>query len=110
MTEYYGKKIECIPQNQLKELQLTLFNQQLERVNRTSAYLGKLPNNIEDLSEAGKLPFTAKGDLRQNFPYGFLAVSQDKIARFNASSGTTGISILAYFTKRVIWMCLSMNN
>ena len=100
MTEYYDKEIECIPQNQLKELQLKLFNQQLKRANRTSAYLGKLPNKVKELSEIEKLPFTTKDDLRQNFPYGFLAVSQDKIARFNASSGTTGIPTLAYFTKR----------
>ena len=48
------------------------------------------------------LPFTTKDDLRKNFPYGFLAVSKEKIARFNATSGTTGIPTLAYFTKKDI--------
>lgn len=102
MTEYYDEKIEYKPLTELKELQLKLFNQQLERASKTKAYKDKLPKKIADLSEIEKLPFTTKDDLRQNFPYGFLAVDRNKIARFNATSGTTGIPTLAFFTENDI--------
>lgn len=92
-------KIDCMPIDELKQLQLSLINQQLARANKTVAYQGKLPPNITSLSDLQKLPFTTKDDLRQNYPYGFLAVPQGKIARFNATSGTTGIPTLAYFTQ-----------
>ena len=76
------------------------MNRQLKRANRTDVYQGRLPQKIKDLSDIQNIPFTTKEDLRQNFPYGFLAVSKEKIARFNATSGTTGIPTLCYFTKK----------
>ena len=75
-------KIDYMPIDELRQLQLRLINQQLERANKTTAYRGKLPTDITCLSDLQKLPFTTKEDLRQNFPYGFLAVPQEKIARF----------------------------
>ena len=99
MRKYYDETIECISLEKLKNLQLQLFNQQLQRANRTQAYRGKLLNKIDEFSEIKNMPFTTKDDLQQSFPYGFLAVPKEKIARFNSSSGTTGIPTLAYFTK-----------
>ena len=102
MTIYYDEKIECIPQNQLKELQLKLFNQQLDRAKRANAYEGKLPDKIANLSEIEELPFTTKEDLRKKSPYGFLAISQNKVARFNATSGTTGEPVIVCFSQKDI--------
>lgn len=98
MVKYWDKSIETMPQEKIKALQLELFNKQLQRAGCTTAYRGKLPSQIDDLTDICHIPFTQKEDLRQSFPYGFLAVTEDKIARFNASSGTTGIPTLAYFT------------
>ncbi len=102
MMKYDDDKIEYISQDEIKDLQLSLFNQQLQRANCTQAYRGKLPNKINSFSDIKNIPFTTKEDLRQNFPYGFLAVSKEKIARFNASSGTTGIPTLIFFTQQDI--------
>lgn len=78
---------------------LKLFNQQLERINKAPPYQGKLPQKINSLDRIKNLPFTCKDDLRQNFPYGFLVVSTKEIIHFHASSGSTGIPTLSFFTK-----------
>ena len=44
-------------------------------------------------------PFTAKDDLRANYPYGMFAVPMDKIVRIHASSGTTGKPTVVGYTK-----------
>ena len=41
-------------------------------------------------ADIARLPFTGKEDLRANYPFGFLAVPRRRVARFHASSGTTG--------------------
>src|ERR1044072_6646102 len=48
------------------------------------------PDDMNQLSDLGKLPFTGKDDLRANYPYGMFAVPMDKVVRLHASSGTTG--------------------
>ena len=99
MTEYYDKKMECISLNKLREIQLQLINRQLKRASKSKAYNGKLPDKITNLQEIQNLPFTTKDDLRTDSPYGFLAVPFSKIIRTCATSGTTGSSLLFFYTK-----------
>ena len=99
MNKYYDAEMECMPLEKIKELQLKLFNQQLTRANRTKAYQGKLPDKIESLEEVQNIPFTTKDDLKENCPYGLLGVPIDEIARTCATSGTTGIPILMFYSK-----------
>ncbi|MBP5352772.1 MAG: AMP-binding protein, partial [Alphaproteobacteria bacterium] len=99
MTAYYNEKIECMSQDEIKKLQLTLLNKQLKRANQAPAYRGKLPDAVQSLSEIKNLPFTTKEDLRQNFPYGYVAVPEDKITRTCATSGTTGTPIYIFFSE-----------
>lgn len=40
------------------------------------------------------LPFTTKQDLRDAYPMGMLAVSNDEIVRVHSSSGTTGVPVI----------------
>lgn len=96
--KYYDKKNECMSQEQIKKLQLDLLNRQIKRAQKAVVYLDNPIKQIDALSEIISLPFTTKENLRQNFPYGFLAIPQEKIARFNATSGTTGIPTLAFFS------------
>ncbi|MEA2014005.1 MAG: phenylacetate--CoA ligase, partial [Thermodesulfobacteriota bacterium] len=51
--------------------------------------------SLEDIK---KIPFTTKDDLREHWPYGFLAVSKDKLVRMHSSSGTTGRAIVIFHT------------
>ena len=47
-----------------------------------------------------KLPFTTKEDLRNNYPFGLLAVPKEKITRVQGTSGTTGKLTLASYTNK----------
>src|SRR5262249_61801483 len=60
---------------------------------------GVHPEDLKDLSDLRRFPFTAKEDLRANYPYGMFAVPMDKIVRVHASSGTTGKPTIVGYTK-----------
>ena len=52
--------------------------------------IGLEPGDINGIEDITKLPFTTKSDLRDNYPFGLLAVPKSQIVRVHASSGTTG--------------------
>jgi phenylacetate-CoA ligase len=53
--------------------------------------------SLRGLDDLGRLPFTRKGDLREHYPFGLLAVPRSSLVRVHASSGTKGKpSIVAY--------------
>ena len=60
------------------------------------------PDDFRDLDDLAKFPFTAKADLRENYPFGMFAVPENKLARIHASSGTTGKPTVVGYTKRDI--------
>jgi phenylacetate-CoA ligase len=51
---------------------------------------GVRPSDFQQLDDLARFPFTAKSDLRDNYPFGMFAVPREQIARVHASSGTTG--------------------
>lgn len=59
---------------------------------------GVHPDDLHELSDLAKFPFTAKADLRENYPFGMLAVPQDQVSRIHASSGTTGRPTVVGYT------------
>jgi len=61
--------------------------------------IGLKPSHILELSDLGKIPFTVKNDLRDNYPTGLFAVPNNKIVRYHASSGTTGKPIVVGYTR-----------
>ncbi|KIX13191.1 phenylacetate--CoA ligase family protein [Dethiosulfatarculus sandiegensis] len=61
--------------------------------------LGVSPADINQLEDLGKLPFTVKTDLRDNYPFGLCAVDPTKVVRVHASSGTTGKPITGPYTE-----------
>ena len=63
------------------------------------------PDNINDLSDLTKFPFTYKNDLRDHYPFGMLAVPEEQIIRVHASSGTTGKpTVVGYTTHDIdVW-------
>jgi len=60
---------------------------------------GVHPDDLKSLSDIAKFPFTHKDDLRDNYPFGLLAVPRSEIIRIHASSGTTGKSTVVGYTK-----------
>lgn len=63
---------------------------------------GVHPDDVNDLSDLAKFPFTYKNDLRDNYPFGMFAVPDEKIIRVHASSGTTGKPTVVGYTKHDI--------
>ncbi len=62
-----------------------------------SPHYGKLfaergldPESIRELDDLRHFPLTEKQDLRDSYPFGFLAVPKDEVVRLHHSSGTTG--------------------
>ncbi|GAB4533539.1 MAG: phenylacetate--CoA ligase [Amphiplicatus sp.] len=69
---------------------------------------GATPDDLKDLSDLSKFPFTTKDDLRAAYPFGFFAAPMDRIVRLHASSGTTGRPTVVGYTRRDIetWSAL----
>lgn len=55
--------------------------------------LGIKPEDIKDISDITKLPFTTKQDIVDNYPLKLLAVPMKEVVRLQSSSGTTGKNI-----------------
>ncbi|CAN0655890.1 phenylacetate--CoA ligase [Nitratireductor aquimarinus] len=63
---------------------------------------GVHPDDLKQLSDLSKFPFTVKTDLRDNYPFGMFAVPREKVARIHASSGTTGKPTVVGYTAKDI--------
>lgn len=59
---------------------------------------GVHPDDLQQLSDLAKFPFTYKNDLRDNYPFGLFAVPREQILRLHASSGTTGKPTVVGYT------------
>ncbi|HBZ42486.1 MAG TPA: phenylacetate--CoA ligase [Maritimibacter sp.] len=59
---------------------------------------GVHPDDLQQLSDLAKFPFTYKTDLRDNYPFGLFAVPREQIVRLHASSGTTGKPTVVGYT------------
>lgn len=97
---------------QMRELQSARLVRMVKHVYDNSAFyhkkfdeMGLKPQDIQSIDDISKLPFTVKQDLRDNYPFGLMAVSMDEIVRLHASSGTTGNPIVAGYTRNdlAIW-------
>lgn len=60
---------------------------------------GIQPEGVQGLSDLTRLPFTRKQHLRENYPFGLLAVPLDQVARIHASSGTRGKPTVVGYTR-----------
>jgi phenylacetate-CoA ligase len=60
---------------------------------------GAHPSDLKDLRDLAKFPFLTKAAYRDNYPFGLLAVPRERVARFHASSGTTGKPTVVAYTR-----------
>jgi phenylacetate-CoA ligase len=63
---------------------------------------GVHPDDLHELADLARFPFTAKDDLRRTYPFGMFAVAMDDIVRIHASSGTTGKPTVVGYTQQDI--------
>jgi phenylacetate-CoA ligase len=101
--------IEKASRKSLRELQLRRLKWSLKHAyENVPAYRRKFnaagvkPTDLKSLADLAKFPFTAKADLRENYPFGMFAVPMDRIVRLHASSGTTGKPTVVGYTKKDI--------
>ncbi len=97
---------DYLPRKQLAELQLKRLRSIIGRAYARVAFFrhrmevrGLTPDSITGLEDLGKLPFTAKADLRDTYPFGLFASPMEEIVRLHASSGTTGKPIVVAYTQ-----------
>ena len=85
---------------QLERLQTTLHRVYEHVPHYRSAFdaAGVHPDDLHELADIARFPFTSKADLRQNYPFGMFAVPRTQIARLHASSGTTGRPTVVGYT------------
>ncbi|MGS0764216.1 phenylacetate--CoA ligase family protein [Syntrophomonas curvata] len=106
---YWDKEKECMPREQLRELQLRRLKETVYRVYAfVPAYKAKMdqagirPDDIKCLEDLEKLPFTTKQDLRDNYPFGLFALPMSEVVRIHSSSGTTGKPTVVGYSKKDI--------
>ena len=100
-------KIECMSRDEMTALQSERLVKQVKNVYEHVEFyrkkmdeMGVEPGDIKGIEDIGKLPFTTKEDLRDHYPFGLLAVPQEKIVRVQGTSGTTGKLTLASYTQK----------
>lgn len=102
---YWNKKMETATRDELRKHQLKLLKEQVKYCYENMAFYrnkfksaGITPDDIKTLEDAQKIPFTVKNDLRDNYPFGMLAVHLDDVVEIHASSGTTGNPVVGAYT------------
>lgn len=97
---------DYLPLEQLRRLQLDRFRRIVRRAydnvdsfNKRMSKTGMEPGDLRSLDDVGKLPFTVKADLRDNYPLGLMASPIEEVVRLHASSGTTGKPIVVAYTQ-----------
>jgi phenylacetate-CoA ligase len=63
---------------------------------------GVHPDDLKELKDIARFPFTTKQDLRETYPFGMFAVPREKVVRVHASSGTTGKPTVVGYTQNDI--------
>lgn len=103
---FFDSKIEQMGRDEMRALQLyrlkKIVKYAYERVpfyKKKFDEIGLKPEDIKTLEDISKIPYTTKTDLRDNYPYGLLAVPMDEIVRVHASSGTSGKPTVVAYTK-----------
>lgn len=102
----YNPEAECMPREQLRELQSKRLVETVKReYENVPVYRERMdakgikPGDIKSVDDLKYLPFTNKTDLRDEFPFGLLAVPKRNIVRIQGSSGTTGKPIVSGYTE-----------
>ncbi len=101
----FNPEIETLPIHKLRKLQnerlRELVSYLYQRVpfykNLLDVY-GVHPSAIKGIEDLHLLPFTKKHDLRDNYPFGLLALPREQMSRIHCSSGTTGKPTVVAYT------------
>lgn len=109
MANYYQPVIETMLVEQIQKLQSERLVKQVKYVYDNVAFYrdkmdaaGVKPEDVKGIEDLHKLPFINKDDLRDQYPYGLLAVPLSDCVRIQSTSGTTGRRVVAFYTQEDI--------
>ncbi len=96
--------LESLRALQLERMQWSLrhAHENVPHYRRAFEEAGVTPDDLRELADLARFPFTTKADLRDNYPFGMFAVPREKVSRIHASSGTTGRPTVVGYTKEDI--------
>ena len=102
----WNKKDETMERNALAHVQLERLQATLNRALRNVTFYregfaraGVNGDEVRDLADLARLPYTTKEDLRTSYPYGMFAVPLRDIVRIQSTSGTTGTPVVVGYTR-----------
>jgi len=97
--------IETASRDELAALQLSRLRWSLRHAYANVPHYRKAfdaagvhPDDLRELADLARFPFTGKANLRDNYPYGMFAVPRAEVSRIHASSGTTGRPTVVGYT------------
>jgi phenylacetate-CoA ligase len=99
----WDQEYECMSRDELGQLQLERLQATLNRVYRNVSFyrkkfdtIGFEPEDLVELNDLQKLPFTCSRDLSDGYPYDLFAVPLREVVRVHSSSGTTKPVVVGY--------------
>jgi phenylacetate-CoA ligase len=103
---YWNKNFETATRDEIRKHQLRLLKEKVKFCYENTEFYRKKfksagisPSDIKTLEDTQKIPFTVKDDLRDNYPFGMVAVHLDDVVEIHASSGTTGNPVVGAYTQ-----------
>ena len=109
MSKYFQPEIETASVEELRAMQSEKLVKQVKHVYENVEYYRNLmdekgvkPEDIKSIDDLHKLPFLAKSDLRDAYPYGLLGTDIKNCVRIHSTSGTTGRRVVAFYTQKDI--------
>ena len=106
MGNYFQPEIERASQDQIRAWQDERLVKQVRHVyDNVEMYRKRMdekglkPEDIKGVEDLHKLPFITKDDLRDEYPYGLLAMPLSDCVRIQSTSGTTGRRVVAFYTQ-----------
>jgi phenylacetate-CoA ligase len=91
-------ELEALQLDRLRET-LTRAHENVPHYRQAFTDAGVTPDDLRTLDDLARFPFTAKADLRANYPFGMFAVPREDVTRVHASSGTTGRPTVVGYTQ-----------
>ncbi len=105
VTSYILDEAETLSARQLEGLQIQRLRAGIDLISKRVPFyrdklseVGVTADSIHSLEDLARLPFTTKNDLRDNYPFGLVAVPMKQVIRIHASSGTTGKPTVVAYT------------
>ena len=102
----WNRAAETMPRDELERLQVQRLRDLVARTAHSVPFYGRrlreagvCAEDIQSLDDLARIPFTTKHNLRDNYPFGMVAVPFDEVVRIHASSGTTGKPVVGPYTR-----------